>query len=507
MSQTTYRGNLSAKTFPFISDEFGRSIIVPQSDNTFNRQVQSQEDADKDIGIPQIYYAHNVLPNASGLQSVGYTTLISGTSVTNFTQIFILRDSGEHKAYWGITATGQTYLYFGGSWLASTVIPANSFVTTAFISGVTYCYIQGFGCIFLNFIDNTFNPAVLVGLNITGPDQTIGICASAGYMIAWNHIAVAWSSTLSPVDFVPSLVTGAGGGNVEGAKGTITLCQPLLLGFIVYTTGNAVAALYSGNSRFPYQFREIVSSGGLTSASLIASGSQTGAHYVYTTSGFQQISTSQTITAFPEVTDFISGKIFEDFDETTNTFIEILLTNTMQKAISLVSDRYLVISYGIASLTHALVYDLGQKRWGKLKVPHVQCFEFQITNAAVTEIPKQSIGFLQANGTVVTVDFSVKSVSSSGILILGKYQYVRARLLTMEEINLENIQANAIFSLTLLTAFDGKNYTQSVPTLSYSSGLFRKYNTRKTGVNHSLLFKGGFNIASVVLVFNLHGKR
>lgn len=507
MSQITYRGNLSAKIFPFISDEFGRSVIIPQYDNTFNRQVQSAEDADKDIGIPQIYYCHNVLPNAQGFQSVGYTTLFPATAALNFTQVFLLRDSGEHKVYWGITATGQTYLNFGGSWLPSAVILANAFVTVALISGITYIYVQGAGCAYYDFTSGTFVPVVLTGLIVTGAGATIGICAAAGYMIAWNATAVAWSSTLSATDFVPSLVTGAGGGQVEGAKGTITLCQPLLLGFIVYTTGNAVAALFSGNARFPYQFREIVSSGGLSSASLIASGSQTGAHYVYTTAGFQQISTSQTITAFSEVTDFVSGKLFEDFDETTNLFTETTLTTTMQKAIALVADRYLVISYGVSSLTHALVYDLSQKRWGKLKIPHVQCFEFQLPNVSITEIPKQSIGFLQANGTVVSVDFSVKSATAAGVLLLGKYQFVRPRLLTMDEINLENIQAGITFSLTLFTALDGKNYTQSVPTLTYQSGLFRRYNSRQTGVNHSLLLKGGFNIVSFVLVFHINGKR
>lgn len=507
MSQVTYRGNLSAKSFPFLSENFGRTVIVPQYDNTFNRQVQSDADSDKDIGIPQIYYAHNVLPTAQGLESIGYTTLIPGTGVVTFTQIFLIRDSGENKAYWGITSTGQTYLNFGGSWVLSTVITAGALVTTAFVSGVTYCYVQGMGCIAYFFGGSVWLPVVLVGLIVFGAGATVGICASAGYMIAWNATAVAWSSTVDPTDFVPSLITGAGGGQVEGAKGTITLCQPLLLGFIVYTTGNAVAALYSGNSRFPYQFREIVSSGGLSSPDLIASGSQTGAHYVYTTSGFQQISTSQTITAFSEVTDFISGKLFEDFDETTNLFSEVTLSTTMQKAIALISDRYLVISYGITSLTHALVYDLSQKRWGKLKIPHVQCFEFQFTNAAVTEIPKQSIGFLQANGQIVVVDFSVKSPTSNGVLILGKYQFVRPRLLQMEETNLENIQVGANFSFTLLSALDGKNYTQSLPFLSYSFGLFRKYNSRVVAVNHSLLFKGAFNIVSYVLVFNLHGKR
>ena len=62
MSRITYRANLSAKSFPFLSQNWGRTIIVPQYDNTFNRQVTSSADVDADVGIPQIYYCHNVMP-------------------------------------------------------------------------------------------------------------------------------------------------------------------------------------------------------------------------------------------------------------------------------------------------------------------------------------------------------------------------------------------------------------------------------------------------------------
>lgn len=507
MSQITYRGNLSAASFPFISENFGRSIIVPQYDNNFNRQTQSSEDVDKDIGIPQAYYMHNCMPHPQGLQSIGYTPLLSG-GLANFQGIAIIRDSGDNKVFVGMGNDGKIYVSGGGAWVLKITVLAGALITFAFVSGVTYMYVAGQGCFKYDFGSAAFVPVVLVGLVPVGAGQTIGICASAGYMIAWNATAVAWSSTTDPTDFVTSLITGAGGGSVEGAKGAVNFCVAHLLGFIVYTSANAVAALFSGNARFPYNFREIVASGGVASLDLIAYDANSGNHYAYTTSGMQLINTSQSQTAFPELTDFIAGKLFEDFNETTNTFVTtILTTTTMKKKINVIADRYLLISYGVSSLTHCLVYDLTQKRWGKLKTNHVSTFEYQIPNTGITEIPRQSIGFLTTDGSISVVDFSVNGVNQAGVLITGKYQFVRPRLLQMDEINLENIRVGAAFTLTLFTALDGKNYTQSTPYLDLSSGLFRRYKTRQIGINHSLLFKGAFEVCSLVLAFNITGKR
>lgn len=505
MSQIVYRANLSAKSFPFLSENFGRSIIVPQYDNTFNRQVQSAEDDDKDIGIPQIYYCHNVMPHPQGLQSVGYTSLLNG-GLANFSQFIVtIRDSGDNKAYLAQTSTGDFYVSTGGPWVFKGNFPSTGIVTTAFVSGVTYIYVQGNGCYYYNFGAAAFIPVFLTALPFGG--VLIGICAAAGYMIAWTKDTVYWSSTIDPTDFTPSLITGAGSGSVEGAKGSITVCVAHLLGFIVYTSANAVAALFSGNARYPFNFREIVSSGGLASLNLIAAGADQGNHYAYTTSGMQLISTSVAQTAYPEITDFISGKLFEDFDEVSNSFTTIQLSATMKKRVNVISDRYLVISYGVSSLTHAIVFDLSLKRYGKLKINHVDTFEYQLPNTGVTETPRQSIGFLQVDGTAQVVDFDVFSLDDAGVLLLGKYQFVRPRFLQMDQIALENVRVGAGFSLTDLYTLDGKTYLQDTPYLNTAVGLFRSYLSRVVGLNHSLLFKGSFQVCSLVLTFHIHGKR
>lgn len=508
MSQVTYRGNLSAKTFPFISDNWGRTVITAGPDNTFNRQVSSAEDPDRDVGIPQIYYCHNVMPFAQGFQSVGYQQVVGSPGPgLQFTSVVLVRDDEDNKALLGFTITGDCYVSFGSGWVFETgfVNAANNgLVTTAYVSGITYIYIHNQGCYKYNFITNNFELIPLVGLV---PTEVIGICGVAGYLLAYNKTTVAWSSTVDPTDFVPSLITGAGSGSVEGARGSIQFVIAHLLGFIVYTTANAVAGLFTSNARFPFQFREIVGSGGVSAINLITYDANSAAQYAYTTSGLQLIGPNSSNTTNPEVTDFISGKLFEDFDEALDIITQTPLSTTMKKSISLVAERYLVISYGISSLTHALVYDVVQKRYGKLKIPHVQCFEFEFPNAFVTEIPKQSIGFLQESGRIVTVDFDTYSVASNGVMLLGKFQYVRARLIQLDEIWLEDVVNPSNFIFKVWPAIEGKVTTEVTPYQAGNSGGQQHYMCRAQGINFSLLFKQQFKIESLVMSFNILGKR
>lgn len=579
MAQITYRANLSAKTFPFISDNWGRSIIVPQYDNNFSRQLASAEDTDKDIGIPQAYYMHNVMPVAQGFQSIGYTPILNkAVGARDFLSITLIRDAADNKAYLGVTVDGKFYINRGAGWLYKASYPSSALITSAFVSGTQYIYIQSFGCVMYDFISEMFSPVTLTGLD---PTKVIGITGAVGYLIAWSSpvsassllfdttldspvllgivtdnliinqpisgngipvgayiiaidpgvsitisapaeatatitltaaaqsAVVAWSSTVDPTDFAPSLITGAGGGSVEGARGAITLCVAHTLGFIVYTTNNAVAAVYSNNSRFPFTFREILSSGGVSSLDLVAFDTNTGNHYVYGTSGFQLVSTNQTQTLFPELTDFISGKLFEDYDETTKTFSRTVLSSTMAKKISVISDRYLIVSYGIDSLTHALVFDTAEKRWGKLKIPHIAVIEYQLPAPGIFEIPKQSIGFLQIDGALKTVDFGAFSIDSLGVIALGKFQFVRARTMQLDTFAIENVRRPETFTCQLLTSIDGKNQFATSPVIlgDYTSGELITYGVRATGINHSIVFTGNFYLESLILQFNIHGKR
>lgn len=520
MAQIVYRANLSSAFFPFISEYQGRTVIVPGQDNSFNRQLQSAADLDKDVGIPQLYYCHNVLPNGNGLQSVGYETRIASTltDVTMKQQISVREDSLSKQAYMSV---GTTKFYFTENetlpyavsdnkyYLAGvpTNFPANTYsrqITTAHVAGTTYFYVSKLGCFKYNFTLGRIDWVTLAGLD---PTKIVAITESAGYLIACSVSAVAWSSTIDPTDFTPSLQTGAGGGNVEGIQGNITCASPTSNGFTVFTAKNAVSVLYTGNSRFPFQFSPCTGSGGVSSLERVTYEADSGYNYAYTSKGLQVIQAKSAQTVFADLTDFLAGQYFEDFNEVTNSFEYQSLSSPLQKKLTLIAARYLVISYGIFSLTHALVYDVVQKRFGKLKFPHVDCFEYELLSAEVSDVPKKAIGFLAANGTVSVVNFALSFTNRSGVALLGKYQYVRSRLLQVQSVSLENPTVGGLFSTALWTSYDGKNtdVKSSGTILDTGRNLITYAYGSPVGINHSLLVSGCFNLTTIDIAFNIHG--
>jgi len=513
MAQIVYRGNLSAKVFPFISEWFGRSVIVQGQDQNFNRQVASSEDLDKDRGIPQIYYCHNVMPSAAGFQSIGFDSKVVGTG-SNFQENQTLRDTAGNQVFFSNNTDGTNWVlpYGATTWQQINTIPGTvgATVTTAAINGQSYVFFANVGCYMYQASSNTLIPIIFSGLDVT---TIIGITSANGYMIAYSTTAIAWSSTVphlvptDPIDFTPSLTTGAGGGNIEAAKGKIVFCLTHFLGFIIYTTTNAISAVYSGNANYPYNFREIVNSGGLASSSLVGYDPNTGNHFTYTTSGMQMVSVNQTQTMFPEITDFITCGYFEDFDEVNQVFNTQVLTTPLVKKLTVISDRYLIMSYGVTNLTHCLVFDTVQKRYGKLKINHVDCFEYHPNTTSAADTPRNSIGFLQSNGSIQVVNFKYAGSNSSGVMILGKYQYVRSRTLQLEGMEIDSIKQGNNLIVNCLTSIDGTNTINKGSYLTASNGNYRKYSFHSVGINHSILFIGNFYLDSFVLTFNIHGRR
>ena len=508
MAQIPYRANLAMLAFPFLTELSGQAVIVRQADQNYISRAGSPEDLDKDIGIASLYYCHNIIATAQGYQSIDYITQIAASPATDFVgQFAVLDASSGGKAYIGYTASGQFYYcsdpYY--SWVATTSLPdaAGKSVTTAYINGITYIYFATVGCYKFDFATKAL---VAVTLTSLVPSTVLGIVAVQGYLLAWSKVAIAWSSLVDPTDFTPSLVTGAGGGSVQGAKGDIVACVSHTIGLVIYTNQNAVAAPTSGNARYPFNFRELVASGGLASLELVTYDANSGNHYTYTSSGLQLISLQQTQTVIPELTDFLAGAVFEDYDENSNKFLVTRLTSVMKKRLALISDRYLCFSYGIFSYTHVLIYDLILKRWSKLKCPHIAIFEFSLLTAELVETPRRSIALLTSTGEVKIVKIDILNKNSNGVILLGKYQYVRNRKLTLDTVTVENVPEGGAFSLVDDYTLDGKNMLSKTGTLLESAGTLRKYGVNVTGMNHSLMFKGAFHVTSLQLAFHNHGR-
>jgi hypothetical protein len=512
MSQLTYRANINSAQFPFLSDMIGRTVIIPNQDQVYNRNATADSSQEEAANIPQMYYCHNVIPTAQGVMSVAYSQLATAPADTDnlFASVNVIRDSSGNKAYLGTTSSGRCYIlttYLSG-WVRTTDVTmaaGKQLVTTAYVNGVTYIYFQEVGCYVYNFATNTLTPTTLTSLTA---NQITGITTSSGYLLAYGVNGVAWSSQTSTTDFTPSLISGAGGGNVQDVKGTIVICVPQKFGFVVYSSYNVVVAVYTGNPRYPFNYREIIDSGGLPAPELVSYDPVTSEQYAWTTAGIQLVAAQQTQTVFPELTDFIAGGYFEDFDEGSLTFSHTYLTSPMAKKFTVIADRYFLFSYGISSLTHCILYDTILKRWGKLKIPHVDCFEYLLTNTDQVDTARKSIGFLQSDGTVQVVVFGMNAPYASGVALFGRYQIARPNVSHIQEIIIDGIRMDAIFTCYDMACADGMNYSQiTAGTLKLLGNLTRTYSFRYPALNHSILLKGQFNLTSLVLKFVQGGYR
>lgn len=533
MAQIPYRANLQSMTFPMISELSGRTIINPQADNTYTRYVSSDGQAPIDVGVPQIFYCHNVMPATYGWQSIRFnkvflpnpaqapdsdfenTRLIYAAQViTSGSPPVETITSTGFKSYLAITGAGAnrvsvlvpSYSTWSGVNGAPN-LPVGCVMTVATINGASYIYFSGVGCYIYDNNTNSLIPRPLTGLDLSA---TLGIVSANGYLNAWNKTGVAWSSTVNVEDFVPSDVSGAGGGQVQEAKGEIVTAVATSLGYILYTKENAVSVIYSGNAEFPWNFKAIPASGGVSSSEVVSLDQAAGLQQVYSTNGMQQVTHARCNTVLPAVTDFIAGNTFEDFNSVTNLFTVTHFNWTMRKKLAVVADRYIVLSYGLSpteDMTHALIIDLTQTRMGKIKLTHTSCFELRSLNAEVTEIPRDSIAFLQRDGTVQVVDFSLLESAPDSVLVMGKYQYVRQRMLELNQLEIENVETGDDFEAFAWPSLNGKDLNAAVPGyLMDMSARYRKYTwDGALGVNVSWLFKGTFNINSLIGWFSLVG--
>lgn len=539
MAQIPFRANVQTMTFPLLSELSGRTIIVPAQDQTFVPGVsvpsvaaEGNSAVPADRGIPQIYYAHNVMPSTYGFQSIGYDTPYSGINwsgntpaAVNFKTAQLIQGgqviSGKpagtgFKSYLSLAKVGSNSVFVldavAKNWkLVLNTIPvvSSTKVTVATVNGVSYIFFSKIGAYIYDNNSNSLIPRTLAGLDVS---KVLGIVSSNGYLFAYTSSAVAWSSVVDVEDFVPSDVSGAGGGQLQEAKGEIVTASVTALGLIIYTTANAVSTIYSGNADFPWNFKSIPSSGGVSSPELVSQEQTGGFQQVYSTNGFQQIGHTGAKTVTPQVTDFIAGHLFEDFDSSTNQFVQTEFDWTMNKALAVIADRYVILSYGLqptGTLTHAIVLDLTQNRMGKLKIPHNSSFELKSIDSQAAETPRGSIAFLQSDGTIKSVNFNFNAAASDAVLFMGKYQYVRQRMLELFETEFENIKAGADFQFLAFPSLDGKNALTPVPGyLQEAAGNYRRYSFEAmVGTNISLLFKGRFNLISLLLWFAPHGRR
>lgn len=549
MAEKEFRLNLGAAAFPMLSDWMGRSVAVPDLDESGDRTARdvNQEPAAKESSVPQIYYCHNVMPVGQGFKSLAYKRIIKPPLVAeppvDFEKMIPIKDPDETKGFMGFTATGRIFMINAGDSIWTEV---TSQLTTAWPGGETsYAYANGFTYLCLRFNQvyklnvaaKTFAPAVLAGITNS---LIKNITSSSNYLVLTDDVTVYWSSASNPEDFVPSLATGSGSGTPQDLNGQIVAALPLSAGFAVYTTANIIIASYSGNIRYPWIFKQAPNSGGITGIEKVAFDSDGGSNYAWTSSGLLRISPTGCVPQHPEVTDFLAGRIFEDFNDTTNVLSQQYLTTDLLIKIIFIGSRFLVISYGITELTHALIYDSALRRWGKSKLTHSDVFEVilfaeeplewqqlfpqtwtnlegtawqdltTLSNFAASA--KRTIGFLQKDGSVQLAVWDYGNFGAQAVMMIGKYQLTRSKMNSFQEVQVETIDPNnPMFSVLLSTAIDGKeqSYLNTLTQHPFDSpsSRNRRYNKLVTGTNHTIICKGAFSLVSMQVILVTEGWR
>lgn len=508
MAQKFYTINLQDSLFPMLSEQQSRTVIGSTAGEAPAREQR-----------PGIAYCHNVMPSRYGYDSVGFLSVVptfAGLPAgLSFSDVRVAYGDNKSRLYLAWDTEGNVYALLKDSsvWIAlPATVPATGgggfsldSVTIGTVNGVSYIFYAGVGGFTYNEVTNILDAVTFTGLNIS---TILGMVASSGYLVAYTTQAIAWSSTIDPTDFVPSQVTGSGGGNVAGIAGAIIFITANPLGLIVYTAANALAGTYTGNVQFPFKFREIDGSKGAISLDRIAYEANSKVQYIYSKAGLQTITSQRAENILPEVTDFLAGRRFEDYNEVTKLYeiTDLAPSDTMLKKVKYVASRYVIVSYGLpggVGFTHALVFDTALNKLGKIKITHTDVFEYVDSQS---EISKESIAFLLSTGEVKVLDFSA-TATSNGVLILGKLQFTRSRNLILLGVEVENVEESAALSLSSQVSLDGKTFTSVEGTVDESVDNLRSYHFRSEGKNHSLVFIGKFNLVTAQIRFTIGGRR
>ena len=511
---------------PLLSEQAGRSAFADNGNLTHIPGISPTNNTHVpvDKGVPGVLYAHNVIPSTYGYQAVGYVTEIASLGAAGiFSKNYLVYGSeivsGEPvtsnlRTYMCLVESGGTNtLYFvntAGNWqqvVNTPSLPTTTVISVATVNGYTYICIPNVGFYVFNINTGTLVNRTLAPLDIA---KVRGLVSSNGYLIAWENDSVAWSSAVDVEDFEPSEISGAGAGSVQEATGTIVFAIPHQIGFYIFTTSNIVSVQYTGNESFPFEFFALAGSGGVFSEKLISRETVEGSAYAITTSGIQKIFPNRVSTELIAISDFLAGRVFEDYDENLKQFIKYSLNADMERAIEVIANRYIVISYSRNpsgdNFTHAIVVDALQGRIGKLKADHKRVLEFRNILVGTYLDNKGSLGLLKANGAIVRVDFALNNQNTSGVMICGKAQLRFNELVYLSEVHVENVNDN--FSLYDLPSFDGKTLVTPVDGYEFpedSGKPLRRYFFDNVAQSHTIVCSGGFDINTLMFYLSSHG--
>lgn len=524
------RFNLKASKFPLMSSFFGPSVAVRGNGDSdyIVTDAYSGTAANDEIGIAQPIYMHNVVPVSHGLQSVDYDTALDNSCAgqSGFDTLINLQDYNGMNHFLS-PAGGQNFVSSDGeSWSPTQLASAarlSGDVSFAHVRQQTYVCYRNQGVFKYDPISKTLQPVPLSGINTS---EIAGITYAQGQLIAYTDSAIYYSSFENPEDFTPSRRTGAGSAQIVEVRGLIVACLPHTGGFMVYSEENAVYARSTSDLAYPFTYEEVHGSAGITSIHHVASDSTFSQHFAWTKAGLLSIAQSEARPRFPELTDFLTCGYLEDYinnfdgEERTgtefgeqnsrvvhekcyspcpNNLIKIPYTNPLQIKVNVVATRYLAISYGIGRLTHALLFDMALNRMGKLRIPHVDIFNYTKPESAAFDSAKKNFGILQENGTIRVVNFQLHFPATDSVLMFGRLQLNRGLSTTLDTVKLAGFfSPDTPLALADNLTIDGMTALEDINLLPFSdSEQMKIYGARTTGSNHVLKISGTFSLTSI----------
>lgn len=516
MALEHYLINLQIPKIPLLSEFLPRTTVTDEK----SRAQRTQEQ-------PQVMFAENVLPTLQGVESIQFFDAIPAVPgrTADFVDVRIIFGSVDRsRIYIALCEDAVIYVLNEDDpeapvWeLPAVTAPfgapyGTERLTISTVNGISYLYYYNQGVLYT--YDEGIKEFVLatpVGLAMS---EVLGFISSSGYLVAYTASAVAWSSTIDPLDFVPDTVTGAGGGAVSDITGPIVFATDTPTGFNIYTEANVVNASYTGNVQYPFKIGEIENSKGGIGLDQVAYEANSEPQFVYTKAGLQTINARIAETILPEVTDFLSGRRIEWYDTTLNQIKQrnLEVWEVMLRKVKYINARYLLISYGVDEFTNTIVYDTSLNRTGKVAFDHVDIFEY-VGNQV--EIAKQVVTYLQADGSCTIAYFAPTEPADAdhpAILLIGKVQSRHSRMITLLGAEYESIgqyQTAELFRSYNIPLLDGRDDNDAVGVEGYElykAGNIRKMGWNITAKNHILVIIGKFRLVSVLAQYKIHGRR
>jgi hypothetical protein len=545
MASLTFKLVLNSANFPFLYDAAGRGVLMPELDISnrmpggFSGGRESQ-----DFNTIQPLYLENILPAAEGLLSVGIAPEIPAISPaqTDFDKLIIIRDAQENIFLFS-PARGKNYVYdaTANTWVSRnpfTFLSGLSLVTHAYVNGVTYIFYEATKGITWNVTLSQFDNVTFTWPTGYTTADIRGICPASNYLIAHTETEILWSSLTNNTNFA-DLIGGAGRQTPVDLRGRITCCLPIAGGFIIYTLRNAVAAYFTNNPAAPFLFKEIPKAGGVAGPEQVSYEANNTHHYTIGASGIQRVALDAADTYLPAAADFLKAKAYNLWNDITDEIELIKSVQAFAAKIQYVQSRYLIISFAPDNDGHfqlALFYDEVLDRWGRVRELHADAFSLPVElglsyytyaalmnasyqdlgvstylelNSTVTtaSLLQTSIGFLKKSGEITLLITDPSALVSEGIAVIGHIQLRRSRNVTVTEVEADFTLTDDPPDAFLLVSEDGKNRQAAIPMYKIGDQNTAVYQSRITGKNIDLMFRGRFLLTSAIVTAVMHGKR